>query len=134
MKYLKKFENKLLDDILDKISFSGMDSLSDVEKDLLDDFSKGKTPIIKQIKDDSEKSFNGKIGPYDASLRLTTKTSDEWYGTLIVNGIEYKGRLSFDEADNLIGIFDSDDSDVYTDLEGLEEEIYEFLEEAYFSI
>ena len=36
MKHLKKFENKTIDDILDKITSSGVDSLSKYEKAYLD--------------------------------------------------------------------------------------------------
>jgi predicted oxidoreductase (fatty acid repression mutant protein) len=41
MKYLKLFENKTLDNILDKINKEGMSSLTDLEKDFLDKFSSG---------------------------------------------------------------------------------------------
>ena len=41
MKFLKNFENNRLDNLLDKISDSGINSLSKHEKDFLDKFSKG---------------------------------------------------------------------------------------------
>ncbi len=48
MKYLKRFnENQVIDEILDKISNGGVDSLTSDEKSILDEYSKtGKSPSI----------------------------------------------------------------------------------------
>jgi len=48
MKYLKIFENKTLDDILDKISRSGMSSLTELEKEFLDKYSRGEHKEVEQ--------------------------------------------------------------------------------------
>ncbi len=56
MKYLKLFENKTLDDILDKISRSGMSSLTDLEKEFLDKYSRGEyEEVEKKIKEKTNK-------------------------------------------------------------------------------
>lgn len=130
MKYLITYEKFELDDILDKISDNGMDSLSDSEKDYLNNYSdklKNKKSSYTEIS-----TYDGQIGPYDASLKFSTKTTDEWYGTLTVDDKEYTGYVTFDDDDNIIAIFDSEDSDVYYDFEGLEHEIFTFIEDAYF--
>jgi hypothetical protein len=130
MKYLITYENFELDDILDKITDSGMDSLTYSEKDYLNNYSdklKNKKSAYTEIS-----TYDGQIGPYDAFLKFSTKTTDEWYGTLTVDDKEYKGYITFDDSDNIIAIFDSEDSDVYTDFEGLEHEIFTFIEDAYF--
>jgi hypothetical protein len=120
MKYLTHYEKFVLNDILDKMSKFGMESLTDKELSYLKNYSNDDN--------DDKVIYEDKIGPYDAKLELSTKTSDTWYGTLTIDDNEYKGYISFDENDNLIGIFD----DVYSDYEGLEHEIYNFIENAYF--
>ena len=64
MRYLKLFENKTLDDILDKINKEGMSSLTDLEKDFLDKFSSGDhKDVERQIK--NKKDTNKGILAYD---------------------------------------------------------------------
>ncbi len=64
MKYLKLFENKILDDLLDKISKSGMGSLTELEKDFLDKFSKGEHKAAEQSINNRNNSYKG-ILQYD---------------------------------------------------------------------
>jgi hypothetical protein len=64
MKYLKLFENKTLDDILDKINLTGMDSLTELEKDFLNRFSKGNHKDVEKKIEDKKKVYRG-ISAYD---------------------------------------------------------------------
>ena len=64
MKYLKLFENKTLDDILDKISKSGMGSLTELEKDFLDKYSSGGHKAVEQSIKNRNNSYKG-IMTYD---------------------------------------------------------------------
>jgi len=64
MKYLKLFENKVLDDILDKISKDGMDSLTDLEKDFLDKFGDNKHQQAETKIKEREKNYKGVLS-YD---------------------------------------------------------------------
>ena len=65
MKYLKKFNENVIDDILDKISKHGMKSLSSKERELLDTNASGKSyaDIEKEIKD--KKSSKDSLFDYD---------------------------------------------------------------------
>ncbi|NPV12818.1 MAG: hypothetical protein HPY57_13615 [Ignavibacteria bacterium] len=70
MKFLKTYENKILDNILDKMFASGKDSLSPLEKEYLDKFSKGQS--TKDIQQEmNKKEYVDEIGPYNAKLVLT---------------------------------------------------------------
>ena len=64
MKYLKLFENKVLDDILDKISKDGMDSLTDLEKDFLNKFGDNKHQQVENKIKEREKNYKGVLS-YD---------------------------------------------------------------------
>ena len=56
MKYLKLFEANMLDNILDKISKKGMGSLTVLEKEFLDKYSKGEhQEVEKKIKQKEDK-------------------------------------------------------------------------------
>lgn len=64
MKHLKLFENKTLDDILDKISKGGMSSLTELEKDFLDKFSNGDHKAAEQSIKNRNATYKG-IMNYD---------------------------------------------------------------------
>lgn len=64
MKHLRLFENKTLDDILDKISKSGMGSLTELEKDFLDKYSKGEHKAAEQSIKNRNAAYKG-IMKYD---------------------------------------------------------------------
>jgi hypothetical protein len=136
MKHLKKFENKTIDDILDKITSSGVDSLSKYEKEYLDKKSrKESTDDIKiEPKSTKWKKYSDKIGPYDAVFEITNIDEEESIinGILIVNGIEYEGYIEYIDDDYKTSFFYNDDSDVYTDLDGLEYEIDSFFQNAFY--
>jgi len=151
MKYLKYFENKIVDGILDKINKSGMDSLTNLERSYLKNPTK-----------DIEKQLNGRIytdeiGPYKATLKLYNieNTTDEfrgvenysrWNATLemFVNNVivKYDGYIMFKDDNYLSSHFESDDiyhssGDLNTDLEdfeGLQYEADSFFENALYSI
>lgn len=133
MKYLIQYEKFILNDILDKISANGIDSLTDKEKHNLNNYSKGKPT--------DEVIYTDMIGPFSATLTLTTKTNDKWYGTIKIDDINdpsginiYNGYIEIFDNGDMTAIFDNEDSDIYTDYEGLEHEIYNFIENAYFEI
>ena len=151
MKYLKSFENKIIDNILDKINKSGMDSLTNLEQSYL------KTPTK-----DLEKQLNGRtytddIGPYKATLKLynienTTeefrgvKNYSRWNATLemLVNNVnvKYDGYIMFKDDNYLSSHFESDDinhssgelNTELEDLEGLQYEADSFFENALYSV
>ena len=64
MKYVKLFENHMLDIILDKIGKSGMGSLTSSEKDFLDKFSKGEHQELEKELNDKKDIYKG-ILSYD---------------------------------------------------------------------
>jgi len=64
MKHLRLFENKTLDDILDKISKSGMGSLTSLEKDFLDKYSSGDHKEVEQELKNKKEKYKG-IMTYD---------------------------------------------------------------------
>ena len=64
MKHLRLFENKTLDDILDKISKSGMGSITELEKDFLDKYSKGEHKAAEQSIKNRNAAYKG-IMTYD---------------------------------------------------------------------
>ena len=86
----------------------------------------------------NSKKYTGEIGPYESTLILygveydTEEECQKWNGKLIVNDIEYVGYILFKDDDYLRSIFDSEESDVFTDLEGLEYEIDNFLEDIFY--
>ena len=135
MKYLKSFENNTLDKILDKISEFGVDSLTDNEKFFLDKFSNNEdiTEIENII---NSKTYNGKIGPYDATIRLMNIINNgevaRWNAELFVNDIRYIGWIEFDGEVYQTIDFQNGESDVFTDFEGLEYEIDSFCQEAFY--
>lgn len=145
MKFLKTYEDRILDNILDKIGLSGKDNLTDLEKQYLDKYSKGQS--TKGVQDEmNKKEYSDEIGPYEARIILKDVEDVEdqvtelgnyqrWNGTLYVGDKEYDGFIGFKNGDYLHGYFQSDDnSDIYTDLNGLEYEIDQFCENAFYSL
>jgi hypothetical protein len=144
MKYLKKFEN-YLDDILDKISASGMKSLTNDEREYLTDYPNG---TAKEKKEDVSKlpvdfskldqqvltslsHYYGEIGPCKSSFTLTSRSSTKMHGILEIENKEYDGYILVKNNVVQTAIFDIEGSDLYTDYEGLEEEIYSFMSDVY---
>ena len=69
MKHLRLFENKTLDDILDKISKSGMGSLTELEKDFLDKFSNGEHKS-------TEQSIKNRNAAYKSTMSYDPREDD----------------------------------------------------------
>jgi hypothetical protein len=69
MKHLRLFENKTLDDILDKMSKNGMDSLTELEKEFLHSFSDG---TYKEV----ERKLKNKINKYKNILSYDPRDDD----------------------------------------------------------
>ena len=69
MKYLKLFENVMLDNILDKISKTGMGSLTSLEKEFLDKFSNGQHQEV-------ETKINQKNNKYKGILEYDPRKDD----------------------------------------------------------
>ena len=69
MKYLKLFENKTLDDILDKISRNGMDSLTELEKEFLNKYNSGDYKEVEQ-------KINNKIDTYKSIMTYDPRQDD----------------------------------------------------------
>lgn len=141
MKYLRKYEDKILDNILDKIMQSGKDSLSPLEKEYLDRFSKDQS--TKDVQQEmNKKEYVDEIGPYEAKLVLTNVEDvdnyDEpnygvhkkWNGTLYIGDKEYDGYIGFKNDDYLYGYFEN----IYEELEGFHYEIDQFCENAFYSL
>ena len=146
MKYLKRFENKTLDEILDKISKDGMENLTDNEKDFLDRYSNGEnvTELEKEIKiEKTSNVYSNKIGQYDATIYLykivkTDYDNFRYTAKLKIDNKIYFGYIEFFE-DDMDGqdtyatlYFENNTSDIFTDFEGLEYEIDNFCEEAFY--
>ena len=139
MRYLKTYENKILDNILDKIGKSGKDSLSPLEKEYLDKISKDQS--TKDVQQEmNKKEYVDEIGPYEAKLVLTNVEDvdnyDEpnygvhkrWNGILTIGDKEYEGYVGFKNDDYLYGYFEN----IYEELEGLHHEIDQFCENAFY--
>ena len=75
MKYLKLFENQMLDTILDKIAKNGMDSLTSMEKEFLDKFSRGEHKEI-------ENKIKEKDRKYKGTLAYDPRKDDDFYKEL----------------------------------------------------
>lgn len=134
MKFLKTYENTILNNILDKIYKSGISSLTKHEKEFLNKFSNNE-PTKDVQKEMNATTFEGEIGPYDAKLILYNivhnDNSSVWISKLIINDIEYTGRILFQDENYLSGYFYNEKSDAFTDFEGLEYEIDSFLIESF---
>lgn len=142
MKYIKTYENKRLDFILDKISKSGMDSLSNYEKEFL--VKKSNDESTKELeKEMDSKIYHDEIGPYKATLKLYdiedtyenymgVENYSKWYGKLIVDDEEYSGEIIFKNNDYLSGYFENEKGDIFSNLEGMYYEIDSFLSYAFY--
>lgn len=92
MKYLKTFEAFDMDDLLDKINKSGMNSLTQLEKDFLTAYSKDDEEMLKIIQQKSEarqfKSSNGLfIFDYNGKNLKIEENRTLYYGTMYVPSI-----------------------------------------------
>jgi len=135
MKYLKSFENNTLDSILDKISELGIENLSEVEKDFLSKYSNDEDleDVERQL---NSKSYTDTIGPYEATIKLFDIINNgelaRWNAELYINDIRYIGWIEFDSDVYHTLNFINEESDIFTDFEGLEYEIDDFCQNAFY--
>ena len=145
VKLIKKIINEYwdkLNKILEKISSSGLDSLSDKERKYLDHYSK--TDKFLDDEDDvikmSDKVPSGDIWKFDSThgipdMRFKYETTEETIdeiihtGYLNVNDKSYYGEIYCDNDGNysLCNFESQDGVNLLEDFEGLEREIETFL-------
>lgn len=134
---------KVLNQILDKISHEGIDSLTFREREFLDKFSKDKSPdelgvdINYKKGTTVESSFPG-IPPFTFVFNEVNETADgiEYYGSFYFQGYEYIGAFVCDKDNNLESIEfsiwgnnEEEPSDLLDSAQGLEHEIEVFFED-----
>jgi hypothetical protein len=152
MKHLMRYENytstERMDDILDKISKYGIDSLSDLEKEFLDSHKTGKEQELhdKLSKSEVETTFEDDLGKFTFELsevqKIKSKSGEleeiEIIGTLYVpdlewpNGKKIEGRLEGKIIKYSNGTtsleFEKDGYDVFEFCNGLEYELDTFID------
>lgn len=101
MKYIKTFESFDMDDLLDKINKSGINSLTSLEKNFMKAHSEDDVEKLKEIEIKSRAKsftssynlfhfyFNGKIMELEDNHKL-------YYGTMTVPSIEFKNGYKID--------------------------------------
>jgi len=144
MKHLMSFEgyhDEYLDSILDKINKSGMNSLSDTEKEFLNAYSSNdvdKMIYIEHI--EGQRTFTSSDKYFTFKYSHTEDYDDEgcrYYGILTVPNLEFPGGKIIDgEMDGyiwvisgqVIPVFEKNDYDVLEFCNGLEYELDSFLD------
>lgn len=133
---------KVLDQILDKISAEGIDSLTFREREYLDKYSKGKAPDdlggdINYKKGTTIKSSLPQVADFTFVFQEVNETDEniEYYGIIYFGGNEYIGAFVCDKNNNLesieFWIWGNDDQDpinLLDDAQGLEHELEVFFE------
>src|ERR1039457_3503588 len=151
MKHLMRYEGYSIeereDDILDKISKYGVESLNPMEKEFLDSFSqhKEKEAHNKIMYLENEKVFEDDFGRFKFEYQETEDYGDEehYIGTLYVPSIELEngekiegrieGRIVAHKKDHhFTGVtsleFEKDGRDIFEFCEGLEYELDSFID------
>ncbi len=145
MKYLKKFENyhqAKVDEILDKINKSGINSLTQIEKDYLDAFGKDDTMKMVNLEYESGlKDFKSTDGHFHFTFSHSEDFGDEgefYYGTITVPSIEFRNGKKIDGTidgyiqvtlhNDKIPCFEKDEYDILEFCNGLEYELDNFLD------
>jgi hypothetical protein len=152
MKHLMRYENytstERMDDILDKISKYGIDSLSDLEKEFLDSHKTGKEQELhdKLAKSEVETTFEDDLGKFTFELsevqKIKNKSGEleeiEIIGTLYVPDLELssgkrvEGRLEGKIIKYSNGTtsleFEKDGYDIFEFCNGLEYELDSFID------
>jgi len=152
MKHLMRYENytasERLDDILDKISKYGSDSLSQLEREFLDSYKTGKEKELhdKLSKSEVETTFEDDLGYFKFELediqKITNKKGEleeiEIIGVLYVPDLEWtdgkklEGRLTGKIIKYKNGTtsleFEKDQYDVFEFCNGLEYELDSFID------
>jgi hypothetical protein len=145
MKYLKKFENYhqvKVDEILDKISKSGMNSLTQIEKDYLDAFGKDdKMKMLNLEYESGLKNFVSTERHFEFIFSHMEDFDDEgefYYGTITVPDIEWEdgkrldgtmeGYILVTKSNDKIPCFEKNGYDILDFCNGLEYEFDNFLD------
>lgn len=141
MKHLKKFEtHSFLDTILDKINKSGINSLTQSEKEYLNAYSlddNEKMDYIEKI--EGQRNFKSSDGYFEFKYDSTEDYGDEMYhyGTLYVPDYnsedqhvegELEGYIWESPDGQIVPYFEVDGIDVLEFCEGLEYELDSFLQ------
>ncbi len=145
MKYLKKFESyhqDKVDQILDKINKSGINSLTQIEKDYLDAF--GKDDFMKMMNLAYEaglKNFVSTDRYFEFTFSHLEDFGDEgefYYGTIKVPDIEFENGTRLDgtmegyilvtESGEKVPCFEKNGYDILEFCNGLEYELDNFLD------
>lgn len=130
-------ENQNVDKILDKISKSGINSLTKQEKDYLDKFSRGEdVQSENDMKGQTFVSDNAQIPTLSFVYDKTENLGDhiKHFGELTFGDTIFTGFISCDKEGNFrfaefFDVLDTDvydETDLYTIAEGLEQEIDSF--------
>lgn len=144
MNYLKTYErwtnySDIVDDILDKINSSGINSLNASEKDFLDAYRKNNYKQMDDlIRDFNARNFSDKYFSFKYSHSEETGDETRYYGTIFVpdlvwedgktvNG-EIEGYICKLSNHQLVPYFDKGDYDILEFCNGLEYELDNFLE------
>ena len=148
MRYENYTSSERMDDILDKISKYGIDSLSDLEKEFLDSHKTGKEQELhdKLAKSEVETTFEDDLGKFTFELSEVQKIKNkggeleeiEIIGTLYVpdlelsSGKKVEGRLEGKIIKYSNGTtsleFEKDGYDVFEFCNGLEYELDSFID------
>jgi len=141
MRHLRTFEthNNYLDTILDKITKSGMDSLTKSERDFLDAYSKDDETRMDHIeKIEGQRTFKSSDGHFEFKYDYTEDYGDERYhfGVIYVPDLDYpdehvEGILEghiWEGNGQIVPEFDREGIDILEFCEGLEYELDSFLQ------
>ena len=140
MKHLMRYEGytsmERVDELLDKISKYGVESLSDLEKEFLDSHKSGKEEEYhtKLAKQESETTFEDDFGYFKFEHKETEEYDDEvhYIGTLYVpnltweNGSTIEGRLEGKIVKYHNGQISPDFYSIETDKSGEPYDVFEF--------
>jgi len=141
MLYLKTYENwtfynEVLDEILDKINKSGIESLDELEKEFLEAWE-NKTEMNRILTLMKQKTFTDKYFTFKLSEIKDFNSEKYYYGKIIVPDLEFEdgSRLEGEMTgwilkvgDQLIPYFEKDGYDILEFCNGLEYELDNFLE------
>lgn len=147
MKHLMRYEGysskERVDDILDKISKYGMESLSSLEREFLDSHKSGKQEDLhKQLaKQESETTFEDDFGNFRFELEEVEDYGDEFHyiGTMYVPDLTVSGNKVIEgrlrgtiianmTTGEIVPEFELDEYDIYEFCNGLEYELDSFLD------
>ena len=144
MKYSKKFENYhqvKVDEILDKINKSGINSLTQIEKDYLDAFSKDDVMKMANLEYNSRlKDFSSTDGYFHFTFSHVEHRDkkDFYYGTITVPSIEFENGKKIDGViegfilvlsnNTKVPFFEKNGYDILEFCNGLEYELDNFLD------